>query len=48
MHSTVNNVIKFINENVESAMTVEEIAKKFNVSTSHLSGYPGKILVLRL
>ena len=37
MHSTVTNVINFINENVESAMTVEELAKTFNVSTSHLS-----------
>ena len=37
MHSTVTNVINFINENVESPMTVEEIAKTFNVSTSHLS-----------
>ena len=37
MHSTVTNVINFINENVESAMTVEELTKKFNVSTSHLS-----------
>jgi len=37
MHSTVTNVINFINENVESAMTVEDIANTFNVSTSHLS-----------
>lgn len=37
LHSTVTNVIHFMNENVESAMTVEELAKTFNVSTSHLS-----------
>ena len=37
MHSTVTNVINFINENVESAITVEELAKTFSVSTSHLS-----------
>ena len=27
----------FINESVKSSMTVDEIAKKFNISTSHLS-----------
>ncbi len=37
MHSTVTNVINFINGNVESAITVEELAKTFSVSTSHLS-----------
>lgn len=37
MHSTVNNVIKYINENVEKSMTVEEFAKKYSISTSHLS-----------
>ena len=36
-HDTVNEVIKYINENVERQLIVEEIAKKFNVSTSHLS-----------
>ena len=36
-HTTVNNVIDYINEEVEAPMTVERIAKKFNVSTSHLS-----------
>ncbi len=37
MHNTVNNVIMYINDNVESSMTVEEVAKKFSISTSHLS-----------
>ncbi|MER2088311.1 MAG: AraC family transcriptional regulator [Sporosarcina sp.] len=37
MHSTVNDVIIYINEKVESAITVEEIANKFGVSVSHLS-----------
>lgn len=37
IHGTVNDVIDFINNNVESAMTVEEIAKIVNISTSHLS-----------
>lgn len=36
-HHTVNSVIHYINGEVESPMTVEDIAKKFNVSTSHLS-----------
>ena len=36
-HTTVNSVIHYINEVVEASMTVEGIAKKFNVSTSHLS-----------
>ena len=37
MHSTVNNVIMYINENVETSMTVEEVAKRYSISTSHLS-----------
>lgn len=36
-HDTVNEVIQYINENVENQLIVEEIAKHFNVSTSHLS-----------
>lgn len=36
-HETVNEVIQYIDENVEKQLVVEEIAKKFNVSTSHLS-----------
>lgn len=36
-HDTVNQVIEYINENVERQLIVEEIAKRFNVSTSHLS-----------
>ncbi|WP_158233548.1 MULTISPECIES: helix-turn-helix domain-containing protein [unclassified Sporosarcina] len=36
-HETVNDVIFYINENVESQLIVDEIAKHFNVSTSHLS-----------
>lgn len=36
-HETVNEVIQYINENVEKQLIVEEIAKRFNVSTSHLS-----------
>ncbi|MBE1555149.1 AraC family transcriptional regulator [Sporosarcina limicola] len=36
-HNTVNKVVLYIDEDVESSATVEEIAKKFNVSTSHLS-----------
>ncbi len=36
-HDTVNKVILHINAEVESPLTVEEIAKKFSVSTSHLS-----------
>ncbi|ARF17184.1 helix-turn-helix domain-containing protein [Sporosarcina ureae] len=36
-HKTVNEVIQYINENVEKPLIVEEIAKQFNVSTSHLS-----------
>lgn len=36
-HHTVNKVLEFVNEDVESAMSVEEISVKFDVSTSHLS-----------
>ncbi|WP_301108515.1 AraC family transcriptional regulator [Sporosarcina sp.] len=36
-HGTVNGVIEYINENLEEQLVVEEIAKLFNVSTSHLS-----------
>ncbi|MDV6378497.1 AraC family transcriptional regulator [Sporosarcina sp. GW1-11] len=36
-HDTVNEVIQYINQNVERQLIVEEIAKRFNVSTSHLS-----------
>lgn len=36
-HETVNEVIEYINEHVENQLIVEEIAKRFNVSTSHLS-----------
>lgn len=36
-HETVNKVIYYIDEHVESPISVEEIAKKFDVSTSHLS-----------
>ncbi|PIC76885.1 AraC family transcriptional regulator [Sporosarcina sp. P19] len=36
-HETVNEVIQYINANVEKPLIVEEIAKQFNVSTSHLS-----------
>lgn len=36
-HETVNEVVQYINENVEKQLIVEEIAKHFNVSTSHLS-----------
>jgi len=36
-HNTVNDVILYINEDIESSVTVEGIAKKFDVSTSHLS-----------
>lgn len=37
LHNTVNNVILYMNERVKSAVTVEGIAKHFDVSTSHLS-----------
>ncbi|MFX3674919.1 MAG: helix-turn-helix transcriptional regulator [Paenisporosarcina sp.] len=36
-HQTVNKVVLFINDEVESDLSVEDIAKHFNVSTSHLS-----------
>lgn len=36
-HETVNKVIQFIEKKVESPISVEQIAKKFEVSTSHLS-----------
>lgn len=36
-HHTVNKVIQFIDEQIESPMTVEGLAKRFDVSTSHLS-----------
>ncbi|MEK5036849.1 helix-turn-helix domain-containing protein [Sporosarcina sp. FSL K6-3457] len=37
LHNTVNNVILHIDKRIESALTVEEIAKQFNISASHLS-----------
>ncbi|WP_194841555.1 helix-turn-helix domain-containing protein [Sporosarcina obsidiansis] len=36
-HETVNQVIEYIDQNVEKQLIVEEIAQRFNVSTSHLS-----------
>ncbi|WP_342506745.1 AraC family transcriptional regulator [Sporosarcina sp. FSL K6-2383] len=49
MHNTVNNVISYIDERVETLLTVEDIAKNFNVSASHLSrifrGNTGSTLV---
>ena len=36
-HQTVNKVILFINDEIEANLTVEDIAKQFNISTSHLS-----------
>ncbi len=36
-HQTVNKVIIFINDEIETNLTVEDIAKQFNISTSHLS-----------
>ena len=36
-HHTVNKVVQHIDEEVESAMTVEGLAQMFDVSTSHLS-----------
>ena len=36
-HKTVNRVILFIHDRVKSPITVEDIAKEFNISTSHLS-----------
>lgn len=37
LHSTVNDVVYYIHEEIELPLTVENIAKKFNISTSHLS-----------
>ncbi|MDM5335385.1 helix-turn-helix transcriptional regulator [Ureibacillus composti] len=36
-HQTVNKVIMYINDELESDLTVESIANKFHISTSHLS-----------
>lgn len=36
-HQIVNAVIEYINNDIESSLTVEEIAHKFDISTSHLS-----------
>ena len=36
-HQTVNKVILYINDEIETNLTVEDIAKQFNISTSHLS-----------
>ncbi|WP_144513616.1 AraC family transcriptional regulator [Bacillus sp. FJAT-22090] len=36
-HQTVNKVILFINDGIETSLTVEDIATHFNISTSHLS-----------
>lgn len=36
-HQTVNKVIMHINDQMETELTVEQIAKRFNISTSHLS-----------
>lgn len=36
-HQTVNKVIMYINDELESNLTVENIAKHFHISTSHLS-----------
>lgn len=36
-HQTVNKVILFINDKIENNLTVEDIAKHFQISTSHLS-----------
>lgn len=36
-HETVNDVIDYIEEHIESPVSVEEIANYFDVSTSHLS-----------
>lgn len=36
-HQTVNKVIIFINDGLETNLTVDLIAKQYNVSTSHLS-----------
>lgn len=37
MHHTVNKVVEYIDEKIESPMTVEGLAQMFDVSTSHLS-----------
>ena len=37
IHQTVNKVILFINDELETELSVEDIAKHFRVSTSHLS-----------
>lgn len=37
LHKTVNKVILYIDERVETSLTVEGIAEAFNISTSHLS-----------
>lgn len=37
LHKTVNKVILYIDERVETSLTVEGIADNFNISTSHLS-----------
>ncbi|PSL28815.1 AraC family transcriptional regulator [Planomicrobium soli] len=36
-HQTVNKVVMFINDEVERDLSVEDIAKHFHISTSHLS-----------
>lgn len=36
-HQTVNKVIMFINDELETDLTVESIASHFHISTSHLS-----------
>lgn len=36
-HQTVNKVILFINDEIETNLTVEDIANNFSISTSHLS-----------
>lgn len=36
-HQTVNKVIMYINDELESNLTVESIANRFHISTSHLS-----------
>lgn len=36
-HQTVNKVIMYINDKLEHDLTVESIASKFHISTSHLS-----------
>ncbi|AQQ52112.1 helix-turn-helix transcriptional regulator [Planococcus lenghuensis] len=36
-HQTVNKVVMYINDEVERDLSVEDIAKHFHISTSHLS-----------